>query len=153
MPKKGHTEEQIVAVLRQAEAGEKVSELCRKVGISEATYYAWKKQYAGTAESLPGSLPANDGWPHRAGYQEVEWELRSLEVPSERDGWAAKSRFCQITLSAEFRNFQEARYIAHALSHLSHSASKWERNARRRDISIRTLVSLHQELLTRLGLR
>jgi putative transposase len=47
MPKKGHTEEQIVAVLRQAEAGEKVSELCRKVGISEATYYAWKKQYAG----------------------------------------------------------------------------------------------------------
>jgi transposase-like protein len=46
MPKKGHTEEQIVAVLRQAEAGEKVSHLCRKVGISEATYYAWKKQYA-----------------------------------------------------------------------------------------------------------
>ena len=33
MPKKGHTEEQIVAVLRQAEGGEKVSELCRKVGI------------------------------------------------------------------------------------------------------------------------
>ncbi len=33
MPKKGHTEEQIVAVLRQAEAGEKVSELCRKVGM------------------------------------------------------------------------------------------------------------------------
>ena len=47
MPKKGHTEEQIVAVLRHSEAGEKVSELCRKVGISEATYYAWKKQYAG----------------------------------------------------------------------------------------------------------
>ena len=51
MPKKGHTEEQIVAVLRQAEAGEKVSELCRKVGISEATYYAWKKQYAGLGVS------------------------------------------------------------------------------------------------------
>ena len=47
MSKKGHTEEQIVAVPRQAEAREKVSDLCRKVGISEATYYAWKKQYAG----------------------------------------------------------------------------------------------------------
>jgi putative transposase len=34
-------------VLRQAEAGEKISEICREVGISEATYYAWKKQYAG----------------------------------------------------------------------------------------------------------
>jgi putative transposase len=51
MPKKGHTEEQIVAVLRQADAGEKVSDLCRKVGISEATYYAWKKQYAGLGVS------------------------------------------------------------------------------------------------------
>ena len=47
MPKKGHTEEQIVAVLRQVEAVAKVSELCRNVVISEATYYAWKKQYAG----------------------------------------------------------------------------------------------------------
>jgi putative transposase len=47
MPKKAHTEEQIVAVLRQGEAGEKVAEICRKVGISEGTYYAWKKQYAG----------------------------------------------------------------------------------------------------------
>jgi putative transposase len=47
MPKKAHTEEQIVSVLRQGEAGEKVADICRKVGISEATYYAWKKQYAG----------------------------------------------------------------------------------------------------------
>lgn len=51
MPKRGHSEEQIVTVLRQAEAGEKVSEICRKVGISEATYYAWKKQYTGLGVS------------------------------------------------------------------------------------------------------
>jgi putative transposase len=49
MPKKAHTEEQIVAVLRQGEAGEKVADICRKVGISEGTCYAWKKQYAGLA--------------------------------------------------------------------------------------------------------
>lgn len=47
MPKKGHTEEQIVAALQQAEAGEKVNELCRRLGISQGTYYSWKKQYAG----------------------------------------------------------------------------------------------------------
>jgi putative transposase len=47
MPKKGHTEEQIVAVLRQVEAGAKVAEICRKVGISQATYYLWKRQYSG----------------------------------------------------------------------------------------------------------
>jgi putative transposase len=47
MPKRGHTEEKIVAVLRQVEAGERVADICRKVGISEGTYYMWKKRYAG----------------------------------------------------------------------------------------------------------
>ena len=50
MPKKGHTEEQIVAVLRQVEAG-KVAEICCKVGISQATYYLWKQQYSGVGVS------------------------------------------------------------------------------------------------------
>jgi len=43
MPKRGHTEEQIVTVLRQVEAGARVAEVCRKVGISEATYNLWKR--------------------------------------------------------------------------------------------------------------
>jgi putative transposase len=47
MPRKGHTEEQIIAALQQSEAGAKTSELCRKLGISQATFYPWKKQYAG----------------------------------------------------------------------------------------------------------
>ena len=47
MPKKAHTEEQIVGVLQQGQAGEKVADICRKVGISEGTYYAWKKQFGG----------------------------------------------------------------------------------------------------------
>jgi len=51
MPKKGPTEEQIVAVLRQVEAGERVAEICRKVWISQATYYLWKRQYAGLGVS------------------------------------------------------------------------------------------------------
>ena len=47
MARKGHTEEQIIAALQQSEAGAKTTELCRKLGISQATFYAWKKQYAG----------------------------------------------------------------------------------------------------------
>ena len=57
MPKKGHTEEQIVAVLRQVEAGARVAEICRKVEISEATYYLWKRQYSGVA-GIRSSFPA-----------------------------------------------------------------------------------------------
>ena len=47
MPKKGHTEEQIIAALKQQEGGEKTAEICRKLGISQATFYLWKKRYAG----------------------------------------------------------------------------------------------------------
>jgi putative transposase len=47
MPKKGHSEEQIIAALKQYEGGEKTADVCRKLGISQATFYMWKKQYAG----------------------------------------------------------------------------------------------------------
>ncbi len=47
MPKKGHTEEQIITALKQYESGEKVADICRKLGISQASFYTWKKQYAG----------------------------------------------------------------------------------------------------------
>ena len=46
--KKGRfTEEQIAFALRQAETGTAVAEVIRKMGISEQTFYRWKKQYAG----------------------------------------------------------------------------------------------------------
>ncbi len=45
--KKGHSEEQILRALRQAEAGTRVSEICRQHGISDATFYIWKKKYSG----------------------------------------------------------------------------------------------------------
>lgn len=40
------TEEQIAYVLRQAEAGTPVADVCRSTGIAEATFYVWKKRYA-----------------------------------------------------------------------------------------------------------
>lgn len=47
MPKKGHTEEQIIGALKQCESGEKVADICRKLGVSQASFYTSKKQYAG----------------------------------------------------------------------------------------------------------
>ena len=47
MPRKRYTEEQIGFALRQVEAGTPVPEFCRKLGIAEATFYRWKKQFAG----------------------------------------------------------------------------------------------------------
>jgi putative transposase len=47
MPKKGHSEEQIIGALKQYESGEKVADICRKLGVSQASFYTWKKQYAG----------------------------------------------------------------------------------------------------------
>jgi putative transposase len=47
MKRKRFTEEQIIAVLREQEAGAKVADLCRKHGISDATFYNWKAKYGG----------------------------------------------------------------------------------------------------------
>ncbi len=47
MKKKRFSVEQIVAVLKEAELGVSVAEVIRKVGISEQTFYRWKKQYVG----------------------------------------------------------------------------------------------------------
>ena len=47
MKRKRHTEQQIIAILKEHEAGLKTAELCRKHGISDATFYKWKSKYGG----------------------------------------------------------------------------------------------------------
>ncbi len=49
MKRKRFTEAQIAFALRQAESGTLVAEIIRKMGISEVTFYRWKKKYAGLA--------------------------------------------------------------------------------------------------------
>lgn len=47
MRKTAFTEEQVAHALRQAEAGTPAAEFCRRLGISDATFYRWKAQYGG----------------------------------------------------------------------------------------------------------
>jgi putative transposase len=46
MKKSRFTEEQIIYALRLADSGQAVVDVCRQLGVSEATYYTWKKKYA-----------------------------------------------------------------------------------------------------------
>ena len=51
MKRSKFTEAQIAFILRQAEEGTAIGEVCRKAGISEATFYNWRKKYAGLMPS------------------------------------------------------------------------------------------------------
>ena len=51
MKRSRFTEAQIAFILRQGEEGTAVGEICRKAGISEATYYNWRKKYGGLMPS------------------------------------------------------------------------------------------------------
>lgn len=58
MKKQRFTEEQIIGVLREQEVGAKAADLCRKHGISEATFYNWKAKYGGMEVSEAKRLKA-----------------------------------------------------------------------------------------------
>jgi putative transposase len=47
MKRKRYTDEQIAYALRQAEAGTPVTEICRKMGVSQQTFYTWRRKFAG----------------------------------------------------------------------------------------------------------
>ena len=51
MKKTRFTENQIIGILKQGEAGVKVKDICREHGISDATYYNWKSKYGGMSAS------------------------------------------------------------------------------------------------------
>ena len=58
MKRKRFTEEQIIGVLKEHELGAKTAELCRKYGISEATFYNWKSKFGGMDVSEAKRLKA-----------------------------------------------------------------------------------------------
>ena len=52
MKKSRYTDSQILAILKQSEAGAKVADLCREHGMSEATFYKWRAKFGGMDASL-----------------------------------------------------------------------------------------------------
>jgi putative transposase len=79
--RKKYTEEQIIGVLKEGEAGGKVAELCRKYGISEATYYNWKSRYAGLTVSELKRLKSLEAENRR---------LKQIVAEQALDNWALK---------------------------------------------------------------
>ena len=58
MKRSRYTEEQIIGILKEVEAGLKVGDACRKYGMSQWTYYSWRKKYQGMSVSEAKKLRA-----------------------------------------------------------------------------------------------
>ena len=81
MTRRRYTEEQIIGVLKESEAGAKTSELCRKHGMSEATFYKWRAKYAG--------LTLNELKRLRS-LEEENRRLKQIVAQQALDNWALK---------------------------------------------------------------
>jgi putative transposase len=79
--RKRYTDEQIIAVLKEGEAGAKIVELCRKYGVSEATYYNWRAKYAGLTLSELKRLKA---------LEDENRRLKQIVAEQALDNWALK---------------------------------------------------------------
>ena len=81
MTRKRYIEEQIIGALKESEAGAKTGELCRKRGMSEATFYKWKANYAG--------LTVNELKRLRF-LEEENRRLKQIVAQQALDNWALK---------------------------------------------------------------
>ena len=90
MKKSRHSEEQIIGVLKQMEAGRKVGELAREVGVSEATLYTWKSKYGGMEVSEARRLRELEDENRRLKQLVAELSLdrEALKVVIRKNGWS-----------------------------------------------------------------
>jgi putative transposase len=81
MVRKKYTEGQIIAVLKESEAGAKTTDLCRKYGIGESTFYKWKAKYAGLTISELKRLRS---------LEDENRRLKQIVAEQALDNWALK---------------------------------------------------------------
>lgn len=89
MKKSRFTETQIVAVLKSADAGMKVEELCRQHGISPATYYNWKAKYGGMEASDVKRMKELEEENNKLKrmFADISLENHALKSLIEKKGW------------------------------------------------------------------
>ena len=93
MKRSRFTESQIVAILREGDSGINVSELCRKHGISNATYYKWKSKYGGLdASDLKRlkELEAENSELKKM-FADMSLENKGLKALIEKKGWVHRN--------------------------------------------------------------
>ena len=89
--KKGRfSEEQIIGVLKQHEAGRKVADLAREIGVSEATIYTWKSKYGGMEVSDARRLKALEDENRRLKHLVADLSLDKevLKAVIQKNGWS-----------------------------------------------------------------
>ena len=90
MKKSRYTEEQIIAILKQHEAGVKTADLCREHGISDATFYNWKAKYGGLDVSEAQRLRQVEDENRRlkALVADLSLDKEALKAVIRKNGWS-----------------------------------------------------------------
>ena len=102
MPRKRASQEQIIYALRQVEAGAKIGDVCRQLGVAEQTYFRWEKQYAGLGVSELRRLKQSA----------FQWSCHTLERPGaelQHGEW--------INLEPKLPNVEFARTLREAIGY------------------------------------
>ena len=116
------SEEQIISVLEEHEAGMKTAELCRKHGISDATLYKWKAKYGGMTASETARL------------RTLEDENRRLAILLRREGM-------RMNLKKVYRLYREERLVVRRRGGRKRALGAWQHRDRCRPGAVPTASS------------